>query len=254
MWKIISGLKKMIKVDFFHAVLAFACSRLTNIGLRVGSGAFNWRLKAPVACGLPLLLCLCALSAGGCSTLGTPSLSDQLQALPVADRDRVYPVFVNSPLDVPQIGRLADVASYFRDNGFINSAFLYRSSGSELAAMSRDIKRREPDARIAFIGWSGASLWIWDALTELSQSGESLDLVVYLDSNWIKTRVAEHGHPANFGRAVLIYRNDNPPVDGVPNSVARRVPTDRHLAVAAHPGTIEFLGEELIRLTVLMRK
>jgi hypothetical protein len=88
----------------------------------------------------------------------------------------------------------------------------------------------------------------------LSQSGESLDLIVYLDSNWIKTRVAEHGHPANFGRAVLIYRNDNPPVDGVPNSVARRVPTDRHLAVAAHPGTLEFLGEELIRLTVLMRK
>ena len=254
MWKIISGLKKMIKAEFLHSVFACGSSLVQKFDWMGQNRVSKWRIKTPTAFGLPLLLCLCALTSGGCSTLGTPSLSDHLQALLAADRGRVYPVFVNSPLDVPQIGRLADVASYFRDSGFINTTFLYRSSGSELAAMSRDIKRREPDARIALIGWSGASLWIWDALSELSQSGESIDLVVYLDSNWIKTRVAEQGHPANFGRAVLIYRNDNPPVDGVPNSVSRKVQTDRHLAVAAHPDTLEYLGEELIRLTVLMRK
>lgn len=254
MWKIISGLKKMIKVEFFHAVLASASSLLRKLGLGGRNRAADWRLKTPAAFRLTFLLCLCALLPGGCSTLGTPSLSDQLQALPAADRDRVYMVFVNSPLDVPQIGRLADVAAYFRDNGFVNSTFLYRSSGPQLAALSRDIKGREPGARIALIGWSGASLWIWDALTELSQSGASIDLVVYLDSNWIKTRVAEQGHPANFERAVLIYRNDNPPVEGVPNSVARRVPTDQHLAVAAHADTLNILGDELIRLSAMNNK
>ena len=244
----------MIKAEFLHPVFSIGSSLVPKFRWMGRYRVSKWRLKTPSAFGLPLVLCLCALTSGGCSTLGSPPLSERLQLRSAADKGRVYPVFVNSPLDVPQIGRLADVASYFRDSGFINSAFLYRSSGPELAAMSRDIKRREPDARIALIGWSGASLWIWDALTELSQSGESIELVVYLDSNWIKTRVAEQRHPANFGRAVLIYRDGNPPVAGVPNSVARMVPTDRHLAVAAHPDTLEFLGEELIRLTVLMKK
>jgi len=72
--------------------------------------------------------------------------------------------------------------------------------------MTRNIRHRNSNARIALIGWSGASLWTWDALTELNQSDEMVDLIVYPDSNWIKTRVAREGHPANFGRAVLIYR------------------------------------------------
>ena len=66
--------------------------------------------------------------------------------------------------------------------------------------------------------------------------------------NWIKKRVAEEGHPTNFDRAVLIYRSDNPPVEGVPNSVVRHVGTTQHLAVAAHRETIQTLSDELVRL------
>lgn len=188
--------------------------------------------------------------AGGCGVAGTQSLNERLQALPASEKDHVYPFFINSPLDVPQIGRLAGVASYFRGKGYKNSDFLFRSSGNELAENILEIKRIDRDARIALIAWSGASLWVWDALTKLQTSGNSVELIVYLDSNWIKERVAEKGHPANHSRAVLIYRQDNPPVSGVPNSVTRIVSTGQHLAVAAHADTVEILTEELIQLTV----
>ena len=210
----------------------------------------EWRATLPRALFTLLLSCLFAVLPIGCTTLGTPSLSERLQALPAGQKDRVYPFFINSPLDVPQAGRLAGVASYFRESGFKHSDFLFRSSGPILADRIREIKQREPGARIALIAWSGASLWVWDALTDLHESGASVELIVYLDSNWIKERVAEKDHPANFDRAVLIYRRDNPPVTGVPGSVPRIVATNQHLAVAAHADTVGFLGEELIRLTV----
>jgi len=188
------------------------------------------------------------LLAGGCSTLGTDSTASRIGQLPMAARDSVYPFFINSPLDLPQLGRLSQVASFFQDNGFRHSTLLFRSSGDNLAGRILDLRQRDPDARIALIGWSGASLWIWDALKLLEESDTRIDLIVYLDSNWIKRRVSDRGHPDNFYRAVLIYRRNNPPVAGVPNSVIRRAGTGNHLAVAAHSDTIRTLEEELIRL------
>jgi hypothetical protein len=210
----------------------------------------EWHATLPRALFTLLLSCLFAVLPIGCTTLGTPALSERLQELPAGQKDRVYPFFINSPLDAPQVGRLAGVSSYFRESGFRHSDFLFRSSGPGLADRIREIKQRAPGARIALIAWSGASLWVWDALTDLQESGDSVELIVYLDSNWIKERVAEKDHPANFDRAVLIYRQDNPPVTGVPGSVTRTVATNQHLAVAAHADTVGFLGEELIRLTV----
>ena len=203
----------------------------------------NWVNVLPVTVAALLLLL-----SGGCSTPLTSNADDSLLSWSVSERERIFPIFVNSPLDIAQIGRLAETASYFQARGFMRSDFLFNSSGPELATMTRDIRNRNPNARIALIGWSGASLWIWDALTELSRTGEMVDLIVYLDSNWIKTRVAREGHPANFGRAVLIYRRNNPPVIGVPGAVSRQVDTTHHLAVAAHEDTLEFLDEEFMRL------
>ncbi len=188
------------------------------------------------------------LVVAGCATVGGSTTQSPLEALPVEAKDRVHVIFINSPLDVLQIGRLAGVASYFRSMGLQHSSFVYLSSGPGLAQQVRGLDREDGGARIALVAWSGASLWVWDALTELDETGERVDLIVYLDSNWIKKRVADKGHPENFDRAVLIYRSNNPPVEGVPNSVVRRAGTTNHLAVAAHPDTIQALNEELTRL------
>ena len=196
------------------------------------------------ALGLSALL----LVAAGCAAVGGSTAGSPLEALPVEAKNRVHVIFVNSPLDVLQIGRLAGVASYFRSVEFEHSSFLFLSSGPGLAKEVRGIRHEDGGARVALVAWSGASLWVWDALTELDETGERVDLIVYLDSNWIKKRVADQGHPENFDRAVLIYRSDNPPVEGVPNSVVRRAGTTNHLAVAAHPDTIQALNEELTRL------
>jgi len=194
--------------------------------------------------GLPVLL----LAAFGCATVGGSAADSGIDLLSGEAKHRVHVIFINSPLDVLQVGRLAGVASHFRSRGFEHSSFHYLSSGPKLAGEVRDLRRSNGGSRIALVAWSGASLWVWDALKELDETGERVDLVVYLDSNWIKKRVAEDGHPDNFDRAVLIYRSDNPPVEGVPNSVVRRAETTHHLAVAAHPDTVKALGEELIRL------
>lgn len=195
-----------------------------------------------------LVLSALLLVAAGCAAVGGSATGGTLEALPVEAKDRVHAIFVNSPLDVLQIGRLAGVASYFRSVGFEHSSFLYLSSGPGLAKNVREIRNENRGARIALVAWSGASLWVWDALTELDETGERIDLIVYLDSNWIKKRVADRGHPDNFDRAVLIYRADNPPVEGVPNSVVTQVGTTNHLAVAAHRDTVLALSEELTRL------
>lgn len=186
--------------------------------------------------------------AAGCASVGGSTTENPLEELPAEAKDRVHVIFVNSPLDVLQIGRLAGVASYFRSSGLQHSSFLYLSSGPGLVKEVRGIRSEDGGARIALVAWSGASLWVWDALTELDETSERVDLIVYLDSNWIKKRVVDEGHPENFGRAVLIYRSDNPPVEGVPNSVVRQAETTNHLAVAAHPDTIQALSEELTRL------
>ena len=191
------------------------------------------------------------LVAAGCATVGGSKPDSHIETLPAEAKDSVHVIFVNSPLDILQVGRLAGVASYFRSRGFEHSSFQYLSSGSKLAGEVRDLRREDDGARIALVAWSGASLWVWDALKELDETGERVDLIVYLDSNWIKKRVSNEGHPDNFDRAVLIYRSDNLPVEGVPNSVIRRAETTNHLAVAAHPDTIETLGEELARLAEL---
>jgi len=187
---------------------------------------------------IPVLVLLVLLTvAAGCATVGGSTPDSDIETLPVESKDRVHVIFINSPLDVLQIGRLAGVASYFRSKGFQNSSFHYLSSGPKLAGEIRGLRREDDGA-----------LWVWDALKELDETGERVDLIVYLDSNWIKKRVSNEGHPDNFDRAVLIYRSDNPPVEGVPNSVIRRVETTNHLAVAAHPDTVQTLSEELARL------
>ncbi|MCB1858937.1 MAG: hypothetical protein KDI63_11715 [Gammaproteobacteria bacterium] len=156
--------------------------------------------------------------------------------------------FINSPLDVPQVGRLGSVAAFFRGSGLKNTRYHLTTSGNLLATQIRQTRSEDPHARIALVGWSGASLWVWDALNHLSDTGEKVDLIVYLDSNWIKQRVAERGHPNNLARALLIYRINNPPVTKVPNSTVTIIPTMNHLAVAAHPVSVRTIGRALIDL------
>ncbi len=195
--------------------------------------------NSSIAIGLSLLW----LMLQGCASVGSAQLREQIRTQPGDARDRLHVHFINSPLDVPQLGRLSTVAAFFRSAGLKNTQFHAAASGDSLAALAREIRRQEPDARIVLIGWSGASLWVWDALQLLEKSDEVIDLIVYLDSNWIKKRTASQGHPENVANSLLIYRLDNPPVSGVPHSRVEIIPTRQHLAVAAHPRTVRVLGE-----------
>ena len=187
-----------------------------------------------------------ALLFAGCASIGSAELTHRVSVLDQELRDNVHVYLINSPLDQFAMGRLGDVAGYLRKAGFANSSYRHWSSGGSLAKDLLELRERNPDARIALIGWSGGSLVCWDAATELAEHEQVVDCVMYLDSNWIKGRIEERGHPDNIIRLVLIYRQINEPPAGLPAARVYRIPTNNHMSIPAHDETIDALVDELI--------
>lgn len=184
----------------------------------------------------------------GCATSAPPALRALGDQLSDAERDRIHVIFVNSPIDPLRFGGVSSLVARLRSAGFANSDFRAWASGSALAREVRRLRADDADANVMLVGWSGGSLWVWDALNELESEHIRVDRIVYMDSNWIKGRVEERGHPDNAGRALLIYRSNNPPVTGVPRASSVVVPTTSHLAVPGHEATAEAIVRELLSL------
>lgn len=201
--------------------------------------------SAPRRLGGSFLLFLIVFATCGCASLGTPELTNRVAALDQPTRDNVHVYLINSPLDQLAIGRLGDVAKYLRKAGFENSHYWHWATGAALTDKLLEIRAANPNARIALVGWSGGSLAVWDAATALEEQQQIVDMAVYLDSNWIKGRIEDRGHPNNIIRLVLIYRQNNDPPD-LPAAKIYRIPPTNHMAIPAEPETIEALVDELI--------
>lgn len=187
------------------------------------------------------------MAASGCAVSGNPGLAHQVVSLPQPLRDRTHLVFVESPIDIIGIGRLAATADYLRDLGFQNVSVDYYN-GSELAGHIRRVRCRHPDSRIMVVGWSAGSKYVVDASEELEGEGTGIDVVVFLDSGWIKRRVREWS-PSNVARCVLIYRTGHEPPLELPNSQIYEVPTYNHLAIPTMPETVDVLLTEILHMT-----
>lgn len=194
------------------------------------------------------IICVVGFSyfGGGCAGIGSPELTNRVAALEPELRDNVYIYFINSPLDQFAMGRLGDVAKFLREAGFKNSTYRHWAGGSSLADDVLELRAENPDARIALVGWSGGSLVCWDAATVLNEHQQVVDCVIYLDSNWIKGRIEERGHPDNIVRLVLIYRQNIEPPAGLPAAKVYRIPTNNHMAIPAHEETMKAIVAEII--------
>jgi len=148
------------------------------------------------------------LTAVGCATPVERVTLDRAAALDASQREAVSVMLINSPLDPVGVTGLADLKRAVRRAGFDIVMLDYPGSAA-LAERVRQAHGRGEAA--ALLAWSGASLAVHDALTELDAAGRRVELVVYLDSNWIKSRIAERGHPGNVDRLVGVYRSSNPP-------------------------------------------
>ena len=180
----------------------------------------------------------------GCATPVDRATLDRVAALDRAWRDAVAVYLINSPLDPVGITGLADLKRAIRRAGF-DIALLDYPGGATLAARVREAHASGRSA--ALLAWSGGSLAVHDALTELDAEERRVELVVYLDSNWIKQRIAERGHPANADRVVAVYRSNNPPPK-IENVVVVAIDDWNHLALPRRRDVATALIEELVAL------
>ena len=184
------------------------------------------------------------MGIAGCATPVEPGAVRAAAAVPAARREAVAVWLVNSPLDPLGVTGLAELARGVEEAGFAVS-LLPRASGAGLA---RRVREAQDAGRVcALLAWSGASLWVHDALVELAAEGRSVALVVYLDSNWIKGRIASAGHPGNAERVALIYCESNafPEIAG---AVRYAVAEWNHLAVPRRRATATAVVRELTRV------
>jgi len=188
------------------------------------------------------------LGISGCTTAIDATVLVEAKSLSQDQRDRVSVVVINSPLDPLTVTGLPGLAGAVEKAGY-NVELLGVASGEGLAKRAREA---HGDANaIALIVWSGASLWVHDALTLLDESNERVELVIYMDSNWIKDRVKRDGHPSNADRVVGVYRKDNPSpaIDGL---IRYDVDEWNHLSVVRRKETATAVVRELTKLAQSM--
>jgi hypothetical protein len=189
------------------------------------------------------------LLTGGCASIKNPELRQACLAVPAAERARVYPIFLNSQNDPLGFTNFRALADFAEACGFCNTRYHHFDDGRSLAKEVRAILREHPGARICLIGWSGASLYAFDAAGFLAPENITLDEIIYLDSNWVKERrLNSQAHPANVSRVALLYSANRTAPLNVPHPAVFRIPTPNHSDVATHPRTAEIVIGELLRL------
>lgn len=168
----------------------------------------------------------------------------EAQAVPIERRERIAVWLINSPLDPLGVTGLSDLARGIEKAGFEVDTMPY-ASGTVVAKRVRNAKFEGQDA--ALIAWSGASLSVHDALSQLEREGERVALVIYLDSCWIKGRIEEAGHSDNAERVVLIYRKNNafPEIEGAERYAVKEW---NHLAMPRRKEVATAVVRELTRL------
>jgi hypothetical protein len=203
-------------------------------------------VRNSIALSIAALLMLAGI---GCSSVKNSTLQSNALNVPSERRDNVYAIFLNSQNDPLGMTNFRSIFKFAQECGFRNARYRHLSGGDELAAEIREIRRRDPDARISLICWSGASLYAFDAAAAVTRDPLQIDEIMYLDSDWIKEqRLNTMPHPFNVSRVVLCYSKQRTPPTNVPNPVVYQIPVDSHLDVPSHPRTSEIVINELVQL------
>jgi hypothetical protein len=197
-----------------------------------------------VALGVPFI--------SACSTIKNPGLRDHALQVPEDRRAHVHAIFLNSQNDPLGLTNFRSIFKFAQDCGFLSSRYHHFNSGDDLAAEVRDILHKDPLAKICLIGWSGASLYAFDAAGIVAKEKIVIDEIIYLDSNWIKEQRLNAApavpHPKNVNRVAMCYSKQRTPPTNVPNPVVYQIPVEDHTDVASHPRTGEVVVNELIQL------
>jgi|GEM_PF-4970289 len=195
-----------------------------------------------------IVLLIILVSLGGCASWGWGEAKQTATRLDDNTKQRIHTWFLNSPLDVPRLGRLDEVANFVRHQGFTNTDFVGSTNVEKIANEIRDIRRRDRNAKFVLVGWSGASLYCWDIADLVARDGIVIDRIIYLDSEWLVKRLQERPHPRNVRRVLCLYREGHDAPTTLPNAQRITVPTTQHMAVAKNPETVRLVVQELVNL------
>jgi len=167
-------------------------------------------------------------------------------------KEHVYIFGVNG-LNPLCLGNFNGMMGYFRKQGFENSYFGQLYTSHWFADKIREIRRADPEARIALIGFSLGANYVQAIANNLAKDGVKVDLVVYLVGDFVGNSAASR--PDNVGRVVNVRAKgivlaggdllcDGSDIQGASN---HRIGC-RHILAPSRRETLELLTKELLML------
>jgi hypothetical protein len=216
------------------SLAGIACSaplRAEPLVTKVGIGTFIHPIQEPAA--VPMPSCY---QEGPCQ----------------CRKERVYIFGVNG-LNPLCLGNFNGMLDYFRKQGFENNYFGQLYTSHWFADKIREIRRTDPDARIALIGFSLGASYVQAVANSLAKDGTKVDLVVYLVGDLVANTAASR--PDNVVRVVNVRAKGlvlqgggllcaTGDIDGASNHRFNC----RHILAPSRRETLELLIKELLML------
>jgi hypothetical protein len=181
-----------------------------------------------------------------------PRLRQLCASVPADAKDRVH-VFVINGADPLYLGNLSGLCACMRDLGFRKIDCVEMWQGAAVRDRIIEVRRHDPDAHIAIVGYSGGARPARTVANELKEQKVRVDLLVYLGGDTIGNVPASR--PENVGQVLNITGHGYLPrggdlffngadIDGAQN---QRLDA-RHILLPTRPETVELLGGRLVAL------
>ena len=137
----------------------------------------------PLALSIIATSLICSLGCKSCVNPvnpASPEVVARLQAVPAQCREHVYVMVING-LDPSNMTNAKGLAAYLESIGFPNTYFTPMRSCFCYIDQVLDIKRADPQARIALVGYSMGVCFAHKIAKDLKEDGVLVDLAIYLD-------------------------------------------------------------------------
>jgi hypothetical protein len=168
-------------------------------------------------------------------------------------KDHVY-IFAINGLNPLCLGNFNGLCGYLRQEGFEHTYFGQPYTAFWFADEIREVRERDPEARIVLIGFSWGANCVRSLAHRLADDRIEVDLLVYLVGDTIWN--TPYSRPPNVRRIVNVRGNGLVLLGGVCDGAdldgARNEHIDcRHILAPSRKETMELLAEELHALTCL---
>lgn len=199
-------------------------------------------VRRPWHVGLAVFALLLAAPSSGWSQEAADEIEFARQ-LPSEAKQHVYLFFLNG-IDPLEFGNLSGLRDFCRDLGFVKSWYGQFYHRWYFQRVIEDIRQRDPEARLAIIGFSAGALAARDLAQALNREGIAVDLLVYIGGATLTN--SPRSRPDNVRRLIHIRANDpifrGWAIEGADNVKCKDV---WHFGTPMHPETRRLLAEAL---------